>query len=396
MSSLTLPRRRTDVFLLPFHVIGVSHAANPADRVGRLRLSAERADTLLASLRAQQSSAVLLSTCHRTELYWWGEEELGEWYVREVIGETPEGSANIRIDRADADLAVRHLFSVASGMQSVRYGEPEILGQVRRAWMASREAGTACGPVDALFRQSIDAARHIRSAMGLDSDPTLGDRVVDRIVQYAAVEPEATRGEALRVLVVGAGDAARSTLEALHQRAAEVSRPMQIAITSRTDARAETLAERFTVHPFPWDSRDVAMFRADIVVFAVHVTTPLVTPAYAIVAPARTRKALWIDLGVPGTVATDFTTPSIDVLPLKAIQSAASPMLQVERMRRASGALQRELDRCARATHRLQLGARLGALEERAVAAAIAHGDVSAEGVARRVTRLVLRELTRA
>jgi len=395
------------VFLLPFHVIGVSHAANSAERVGRLRLSAERTDALLASLRARESSAVLLSTCHRTELYWWGEEELGEWFVTEVIGDTGDaargsGGPNVRIDRVDADLAVRHLFSVASGMQSARYGEPEILGQVRRAWTAACEAGTACGPIDALFRQSIDAARHIRGAMGSDGDPTLGDRVAERILMQCRTRTASANGDPLtplRVLVVGSGDAARSTLEALRERSAgggAALPPMHIDVTSRTDERAAATAERFDVTALPWTERDTAMVAADVVIFAVHVTSPLVLPAFEAAVVTREQPALWIDLGVPGAVSTDFQASQVEVVPLKAIAGAEAPLLQVERTRRASSALQHELDRYARATHRLQLGARLGALEERAVAAAIAHGDASAEGVARRVTRLVLRELTRA
>jgi glutamyl-tRNA reductase len=391
------------VFLLPFHVIGVSHAANSAERVGRLRLSIERTDALLTALRTRESSAVLLSTCHRTELYWWGEEELGEWFVTEVIGDTGDatrasGAPNVRIDRVDADLAVRHLFSVASGMQSARYGEPEILGQVRRAWIASREAGTACGPIDALFRQSIDAARHIRGAMGSDGDPTLGDRVAERMVAHASAQYAQGTGAdtSWRVLVVGSGDAARSTLDGLRAAEPGLLPALHLEVTSRTDERAETLAARFGVPVRPWAEREIAMQQADVVVFAAHVTSPLVMPEFAETFPVRNGRALWIDLGVPGAVSTDFAAAQVEVVPLKAIAGVEAPLLQVERTRRASSALQHELDRYARATHRLQLGARLGALEERAVAAAIAHGDATAEGVARRVTRLVLRELTRA
>ncbi|HEY0931260.1 MAG TPA: NAD(P)-binding domain-containing protein [Gemmatimonas sp.] len=380
------------MFLLPFHVIGVSHAANSAERVGRLRLSVERTDELLAALRARESSAVLLSTCHRTELYWWGEEELGEWFVTEVIGDT----SNVRIDRVDADLAVRHLFSVASGMQSVRYGEPEILGQVRRSWIASREAGTACGPIDALFRQSIDAARHIRAAMGSEGDPTLGDRVVERMAAHRRQYDTGSTEGACRVLVIGSGDAARSTLEALRAADDALLPSLDISVTSRTDERAATIAERFGVATKPWEHRAGAVQQADVVIFAAHVTSPLIAPDFAPFMPERAGRALWIDLGVPGAVSTEFEAAQVDVVPLKAIAGVEAPLLQVERTRRASSALQHELDRYARATHRLQLGARLGALEERAVAAAIAHGDASAEGVARRVTRLVLRELTRA
>lgn len=91
-----------------------------------------------------------------------------------------------------------------------------------------------------------------------------------------------------------------------------------------------------------------------------------------------------------------FAAPGIEVVTLDQLEDATAPAIRQARARRAGLALQQELARCARETHRVQLGQRLGALEEQAVAFATAHGDEPADEVARRVARLVLRELTRA
>lgn len=384
------------MFLLPFHIIGYTHESNPAEQVGCIRLSAERIDAALGELHRREIAAVMLSTCHRTELYWWGDAELDEWFGNRVL----EGRADkLRLDRADADLAVRHLFAVAAGMKSARFGEPEILGQLRRTWGAARAIGTSHGELDSAFRHAIDAARHIRSAMGSDADPSLGERVRAQLIAHAESRFDGTASAPMRVLVIGSGEAARGVLEALRRQPLPMA---ALALTSRTDARAAALASTFGVRMVPWSERESAMTEADAVVFAVHVTSPLVGAETAMAAQSRNGRALWIDLGVPGAVATGFTSPSVQLVSLAHIEAPSPanaeqlPSFHDARLRRATLSLQQELARYARATHRHQLGARLGTLEAEAVAVAAGHGDVPVADVVRRVTRLVLRELTRA
>lgn len=376
------------MFLLPFHVVGCSHERNTPDAVGHLRVGPERLSTLLAELREQGRQAVLLSTCHRTELYWWGDDDLQPWFAQAVIStqsQTPQ------VERADADLAVRHLFAVAAGMRSVRYGEPEILGQLRRALTEARAAGTSCGPIDGVFRQAISAARHIRQAMGSEADASLGQQVRERI---ATAIDASTDGE-VPVLLVGSGDAARAVLEAL--RVAPVP-GASVRVMSRIASRAESLAWRYYLPVVPWEHRARAMAESPLVVFAVHVTSPLVDREFVrtTVNAHPRRPRVWIDLGVPGAVATDVRAETIDLVTLHDLEAHPSSARTEERVRRAGLALQRELARYAQSTHRLQLRARLGTIEERAVAVAAEHGRAPVDEVVRRVTRLVLRELTRA
>ncbi|MBL0938297.1 MAG: hypothetical protein IBJ03_05355 [Gemmatimonadaceae bacterium] len=388
------------MFLLPFHVVGCSHESSAAEQVGGVRLSPERTGDMLTTLREQQVDAVLVSTCHRTELYWWGEAELAPWFSHQVLSQS---STALRVERADADLAVRHLFAVAAGMKSARYGEPEILGQVRQAWTTARNVGTSRGALDGTFRHAIDAARHIRVAMGGDADPALGERVHARLAAFVNAQAEAqarVHADAERsLLIVGSGDAARGVLEALKRQPLERT---VVRITNRTDARAQAAATEYGLEVVPWETRHAAIAQACMVVFAIQVTSPLiggdeVETLQSLCASAK----LWVDLGVPGAVSDDALVQSaqdtlLQIVSLAALEERSAPAIADARARRAGSALQLELDRFARATHRIQLGARLGALEERAIAVAAEHGDGSADELARRVTRLVLRELTRA
>ncbi|AMW05698.1 NAD(P)-binding domain-containing protein [Gemmatimonas phototrophica] len=378
------------MFLLPFHVVGCTHEANPADLVGRVRLSHERLTGALAELQRRNVSAVIVSTCHRTELYWWGDGELHEWFAELLRdGRTDD----LKFERADADLAVRHLFAVAAGMKSARFGEPEILGQIRRAWMLAQSAGTSRGPIDGAFRQAIDAARHIRADMGTDADASLGELVHERL--------SAQLGNPSRVLVLGSGDAARGVLQVLRTRPIPGA---MVSVTSRTDTRAATLAAAYQCPVVPWGDREGAIRSADAVVFAVHVTSPLVSAGFEDTLPTRYTSAVWIDLGVPAAVHSAFAAPQVDLVTLAALETqrgaevhrAQWRALHEARHRRAAVALQQELARYARATHRHHLGARLGALEEQALAVATSDESAPVDEMVRKVTRLVLRELSRA
>ncbi len=399
------------MFLLPFHVIGCSHEHNDVDAVGRLRVLPAQLPARLESLRALGIPAVLVSTCHRTELYWWGEHDASAWFS-DLLAES--GVSGIQLERKRADLAVRHLFAVSAGMCSARFGEPEILGQVRRAWSISRECDATNALIDSVFRHAVDAARHIRAAIGTHANASLGVRVREALQDLVETRGDVRPGHdtpapiraPLHVLVIGAGDAARTVVASL----ADSNDAPVIHVTSRTDSRAALLANTFGIAAVRWDAREQAISAADVVIFAAHTTTPLVTSVEArALLRDRAMPSIWIDLGVPSNVgnAADLP-PSVQYVDLDWLAMYAGDVLgTADVAARAHLALQRELARFAGVMHRRQVGARLALLEQRAVDAARAalesHAlttgtDASAEHaadvMARRVTRLLLRELT--
>jgi glutamyl-tRNA reductase len=234
--------------------------------------------------------------------------------------------------------------------------------------------------------------------MGQETDASLGARVRQRLSAHLASR---RFGDSPHIVVVGSGDAARSVLDALRQKPVAGA---QVHVTSRTDQRAQLLADEFAIPVVPWERREPALREADAVVFAVHVTSPLVLVGFASTMPARGMPAVWVDLGVPGAVAAEFSTPHVQLISLASIdaeadtesQSAPWRAMHEARARRANVALQQELARYARAAHRHSLGARLGSVEEQALAVASSHGDAPVDEMVRKVTRLVLRELSRA
>ncbi len=407
--SLWSPRRVADVFLLPFHVIGCSHEHNDVEAVGRLRVLPAQLPARLESLRALGIPAVLVSTCHRTELYWWGDHDPSAWFSM-MLAEC--GVSGVQLERKRADLAVRHLFAVSAGMCSSRFGEPEILGQVRRAWSTSRELGATNALIDGVFRHAVDAARHIRAAIGTYASASLGVRVREALQDLVETQRDVSEVRAaplpLHVLVIGAGDAARTVVSSLAH--GNKTTAFVLHVTNRTDSRAALLASTYGAAHVRWDGREQAMSTADVVIFAAHSTTPLVTSVEArALLRDRAAPSIWIDLGVPSNVGNAADLPvSVQYVDLDWLAMYAGEVLgTADVAARAHIALQGELARFAGVMHRRQVGARLALLEQRAVDAAraaleshalTAGTDASAEhaadAMARRVTRLLLRELT--
>ncbi len=409
------------MFLLPFHLIGCAHDQNDVEQLGRARILPAQLDDALASLREAGAPVVLISTCHRTELYWWGEADLAPWFHAHLAS---RGVANMTLVQHRADLAVRHLFAVSAGMRSVRFGEPEILGQVRRAWRASQGAGVTNSGLDGIFRRAVDAARHIRTAIGSQASESLGMRVHEAVRDLRISRPAHDTAEPTfearpsRVMVVGSGDAARSVLEAFTGHGSEGE--SELFITSRTDPRAEALARELNtkavpVHAVPWSTREPHMAAADVVIFAVHSITPILSGAHAgALFAARSAPAIWVDLGVPPNVSdVDLLPEAVQLVDLAwlALHSGddaarARCASQGDMQARAHLALQRELARFADEMHRRRVGSRLASIEQRAVDAAraaleshapgVGHAGVqqAADVLARQVTRLLLRELT--
>ncbi len=382
------------MFLLPVQMRGCSHETTASDVVGRLRLPAAAVDACLDELRRDGVPAVLLSTCHRSELYWWGDADLTSWFESRVMA---HGDGSALVEHLEADLAVRHLFEVTAGMRSARFGEPEIMRQVRTAWLTAQAAKATNSLLDTIFQRALEAARHIRIAIGTDADPTLGARVRDAVLARA---PCAGHAPPLELLLIGAGDVARGLLEAVADAALRTR--MRVSLTSRSDRSASRLAAAFGVTVVPWVARDLAISSAEVVVFAVQASTPLIAGSLAReLTAARSAPALWLDLGVPSNVDARALPPTVEWLGLETIAPRSGR--DVVRDRRARASLQRELARFAADMLRRRLGARITMLEAHATTVARAalstSGELtwsaaSADAMARRVTQALLREIT--
>ncbi len=221
-------------------VIGVNHRTMPLDQFERMTLDASRLPKALADVcsRANITEAVVLSTCNRTEVYAVAERFHGAYSdIRDFLAEhafmAPEEFADHLYVHYD-DSAVRHLFSVAAGLDSVVVGETEILGQVKSAWEVARAEGAAGSMLNMAFRHAVEVGKRART------ETSIARHVASASAAAVAMAADHLGGlEHARALVVGAGEMGEGMVVAL--AGAGVS---DVRIANRTPERAEALATR--------------------------------------------------------------------------------------------------------------------------------------------------------
>lgn len=253
-------------------LLGVSHRTAPVELRERLDFSSRDVGAAVESLSARASSAesVVLSTCNRSEIY-----VVGEDLVRsraEVVAflseyhHLPSEAFSPHLFAFDDVAAARHLFRVASGLDSLVVGEPQILGQVKSAFQAASERRCTGPLLSKTFHWAFGVGKRVRR------ETTLGEGAVS--VSFAAVSLARKifgRLNGRRVLVVGAGEI--STLTAQHLRSQGVA---EIVITSRTMAHADELAAEVGGRSVPWSNLRQSIASADIVLTATGSQRPII------------------------------------------------------------------------------------------------------------------------
>lgn len=282
-------------------VLGINHQTAPVALRERVAFAQDALAPALLSLHALPvvQEAVLLSTCNRTELYAQTQDN-GDALVR-WLSHYPQVQTDLSAylyRHHDAD-AVRHLFRVASGLDSLVLGEPQILGQVKQAWATSREVGTLGGQLDRLFQQAFATAKRTRTDTQIGVNPVSVASVAVRLAQdnFANLRDST-------VLLIGAGEtielAARHLVEAKVQR---------LLIANRTLAHAQELASRHGGIALPLSELDKHLAEADVVISATAARSPILRRPQVehALRQRRHRPMLLLDLAVPRDIADDVS-----------------------------------------------------------------------------------------
>jgi len=286
---------------MALHVLGINHQTAPVSLREKVAFAPESLVPALASLRAlpEVHEAVLLSTSNRTELYAHSDDDgqaLAGW-----LGTHPQAGSELTAylyRHRDAD-AVRHLFRVASGLDSLVLGEPQILGQVKQAWSVAREAGALGGQLDRLFQQAFATAKRARTDTRIGVNPVSVASTAVRLAQESFA-----RLDESTVLLIGAGETIE--LAARHLVDAKVQR---LLIANRTLAHAQELASRHGGIALPLAELDKHLAEADIVLSATASRTPILHRAQVehALKLRRHRPMLLLDLAVPRDIDGDVS-----------------------------------------------------------------------------------------
>ena len=288
--------------------LGISHKTAPLPLREKLALPEGRAVAVLRELTTQDSihEAVAISTCNRTELYLVADdgvdaenEALGILSRQADIRPTELSSALYSLHR---DEAVRHLFSVAAGLDSMIVGEAEIQGQVKRAYELALVEG-ATGPIgNRLFRSALAAGKRVRTETRVSRSRVSVSSVAVELAG-AMLGDLATR----RVLVIGAGENAELTAQALRDRGVHT-----VFVANRRYDRAIGLAQRFGGAAVRFDDLPGELERADIVVSSTASPHQIVgrEELELVAAQREGRPLVLIDIAVPRDI-----DPSVRDLP---------------------------------------------------------------------------------
>ncbi|KAF1686419.1 glutamyl-tRNA reductase [Pseudoxanthomonas broegbernensis] len=270
-------------------LLGLNHQTAPVDLRERVAFAGDALARALASLQGlpDVAEAALLSTCNRTEIY--AVAENGDALAQWLDAHAP-GLDGYLYRHHDAD-AVRHLFRVATGLDSMVLGEPQILGQVKDAWALARQHGALGNRLDRLFQQTFAVAKRARTDTRIGVNPVSVASTAVRLAQDSFAHlPGST------VLLVGAGETIE--LAARHLARGGVGR---LLVANRTLAHAQDLAGRHGGYALPLSELDRHLAEADVVFAATASREPVLRQAQveAALAARRRKPVLLFDLAVP-------------------------------------------------------------------------------------------------
>ncbi|RYG14549.1 MAG: glutamyl-tRNA reductase [Burkholderiales bacterium] len=275
--------------------LGINHTTAPLDLRGRFAFAIDQIEPTLMGLREAlaRPEAAILSTCNRTEIYCAGDRQQID---RTVDWLAHSGGVSPALLRSHAytlhdGLVARHAFRVASGLDSMVLGEPQILGQMKDAVRAADEAGALGSTLNQLFQRSFAVAKEVRSST------EIGAHSIS--MAAAAVRLAGQLFEDLgkiKVLFVGAGEMIE--LAATHFAA---KNPKSIAIANRTLERGEKLATRFGGEVMRLADLPARLHEFDAVVSCTASTLPIIgLGAVERALKARKHRPMFmVDLAVP-------------------------------------------------------------------------------------------------
>ncbi|MBC9070541.1 glutamyl-tRNA reductase [Thauera sp. CAU 1555] len=278
---------------MQLYALGLNHHTAPLTIRERVAFRPERLEQALQDLTRARTvpEAAILSTCNRTEVYFATEQpqHAADWLAR--FHALPLDEISPYLYTHPQREAVRHVFRVASGLDSMVLGEPQILGQVKEAARRAEDAGTMGTLLHKLFQNTFSVAKEVRSTTAIGAN----------IVSMAAAAVHLTerifeRVDDQHVLFIGAGEMIE--LCAAHFAGA---RPKSMTVANRTEARASELAQRFGAQTLRLDAIGEALPRFDVVVSCTAAPLPIVGLGMVerAVKVRRHRPMVMVDLAVP-------------------------------------------------------------------------------------------------
>jgi glutamyl-tRNA reductase len=284
-------------------ILGLNHNTAPIEIREQVVFAGDevgRAVARLAELDGVEE-AVLLSTCNRTEMYVFsdddGRERLHHWLHDE---RNLDPAFTNSLFTLDADEAIRHIFRVACGLDSMVLGETQILGQLKDAYRSAQQAGAVSKNLSRLFQHTFSVAKKVRTDTEIGANPvSVASAAVRLAQQFFAGFGQHT------ALLVGAG--VTIELVAKHLDTKELGR---LFVANRDVERARNLASQFGGYAVPLSELEGTLPEADILITSTASPQPIIT-CDQMKAAMKTRKrkpVFAVDIAVPRDIDADVAS----------------------------------------------------------------------------------------
>lgn len=275
--------------------LGINHKTASVELREKLAFTPERLPEALQTVQknAGCDEGVILSTCNRTEIYSFGEHTAPATVIRWLAEfhqvDEQELKQHIYVHR-DVE-ATRHLMRVASGLDSMVLGEPQILGQVKQAYQQAKSVGSVQTYFERMFQQAFSVAKKVRTETDISVNAVS--------VAFAAVTlAKQVFGsfEKKKVLLVGAGETIELVAKHIYEQGAK-----DIVVANRTLSRAELVAEQFSAKTCTLSQIPEHILDADVVISSTASTLPIIGKGMieTVFKQRKHRPMFLVDLAVP-------------------------------------------------------------------------------------------------
>jgi glutamyl-tRNA reductase len=275
--------------------LGINHLTAPVDIREKVAFAPEQMQRALVELQEipAVNESVIVSTCNRTEIYCDASSDCSEMITHWLTahhGINDDGLSPYIYRHSDQEVA-RHLFRVASGLDSMVLGEPQILGQLKESYDRARGGNAVNAILDRLFQHSFSVAKRVRTDTEIGSNPVS--------VAFAAVNLSKQifgNLDKLHALLIGAGETIE--LVSRHLRSQQIG---SMTIANRSIERARALAEQIGAEAVPINAVPEQLSRADIVISSTAAQLPILGKGAteSALKQRKRRPIFMVDLAVP-------------------------------------------------------------------------------------------------
>ena len=323
--------------MLTFSIISFNHKKLSLEHLGLLHLNEDRQNDFLGNLKSKFGfeEVMMLSTCNRVEIYLFGEKQLNDVLISSILNLLNNQLTSDHIHEFtnssvlfESDLAVKHVFEVASSLNSLVVGEREIITQVRKAYEFCNLHALTGDFIRILIKQTIETAKDVFTKTDIAKNPVSIVSLAYRQLRELGIKNDA------RIIMIGAGETNLSMANYLQKH-----KYANFTLFNRTLATAQVLADKLQGKAFSINELSNYSLGFDVLITCTGSTTPIINQGvYRKLIGKDTSKKVIIDLALPADVEQEVReNNSIHYIDINSLKNQAENNLKLR---------EKEIEKC--------------------------------------------------